>query len=254
MKFVSWNVDGFKAILRHGFREVVTELGADIFCVQQTRLEPNEIEVNLPGYHQYWNDAERKGYAGTAVFAKEEPQAVTTGIGEPEFDHDGRTITLEYPNFYFVTTYAPFSGEKLQNLAERQKWDQAFLNYVTGLNSKKEVIIGGSMGVAYQPIDLAKPTENHHRPGFTAEERADFGKLLDAGFTDTFRYQHSEKKGAYTWWSYRYDARARNVGWRLDYFLVSQALDSKITDSKILTNTTGSEHCPIELGLSVSPN
>ncbi|MBB1085595.1 exodeoxyribonuclease III [Limosilactobacillus fastidiosus] len=254
MKFVSWNVGGFKAILRHGFRETVTDLNADIFCVQRTRLQPGEIEFELPGYHQYWNYAERKGSAGTAVFAKEKPQKVTTGINNPEFDREGRTITLEYPNFYFVTTYVPFSGEKLQKLAERQKWDQAFLDYVRDLNSKKEVIIGGSMGVAYQPIDLAEPAENHHHAGFTTEERDDFGKLLDAGFTDTFRYQHPNKKGAYTWWSYRYDARARNVGWRLDYFLVSNALDSEIRDSSILTNITGSEHCPIELVASVNPD
>ncbi|MEY8441915.1 exodeoxyribonuclease III [Lactobacillaceae bacterium 24-114] len=247
MKFISWNVDGFKAVLRHDFREVFADLDADIFSVQQTRLDPDELEFETPGYHQYWNYASRKGYAGTAIFAKEEPEEVTRGIGNEEFDQEGRTITLEYPNFYYVTTYVPFSGEQLQKLDFREKWDEAFLKYVRDLSTKKDVIIGGSMGVAHEAIDLAEPTEDHHRAGYTIQERDDFTKLLNAGFTDTFRYLHPDEKGAYTWWSYRYDARERNDGWRLDYFLVSTGLDKFVESSTILNQIKGSEHCPIEL-------
>ena len=251
MKFVSWNVNGFRRCLRHGFLDTFLDLDPDIFGMQDTRLSPKEVKIDLTEYYQYWNFSEEKRYDGAAVFTKIKPLAVYNGIGIPEFDREGRTITLEFLKFYYVNTFAPYAGEQLQRLDFRVMWAQAFRNYVTKLANNKPVIIGGDMSVAYQPIDLAEPTEDHHKAGFTKQERADFGKLLNAGLTDTFRYLHPNLHGAYTWWSYRYDARERNVGWRLDYFLVSDVWKERIEEAKILSDVKGSSHCPIELVANV---
>lgn len=251
MKFISWSVNGLKSAINHGFVEDFKRQDADFFCLQRTRLDKGEEPLQIPNYYQYWNYAEKKGYSGTAIFTKYKPENVIYGMNNSIFDKEGRLITLEYPNFYLIDVYVPVSGEKLQHLDYRLDWDRAFLDYVTNLQSSKPVIIGGDMSVAYQPIDLAEPTEDHHKAGFTKQERADFGKLLDAGFTDTFRYLHPNLHGAYTWWSYRYDARERNVGWRLDYFLVSDVWKERIEEAKILSDVKGSSHCPIELVANV---
>lgn len=252
MKFMSWNVNGFRAALRHGFVNTFMDLDADIFGIQDTRLHPDELSVDLPGYYQYWNYAERKGYAGTAVFTKEKPITVANGFGVPEVDGEGRSITLEFSNFYFINVQVPFSGEKLQRLDFRELWAQTFRNYVTKLMQYKPVIIGGDMSVAHERIDLAEPDDNHHRPGFTGIERKEFSELLNAGFIDTFRYFHPDE-AKYTYWSYRdKEARAENLGWRLDYFLVSNNLEDKLTNAKILSNIMGSDHCPIELDVDVT--
>ena len=251
MKFVSWNVNGFRAALRHGFLRTFNNLNADIFCMQDIRLSPDEVEIETPGYYQYWNYSQEKGYDGTAIFTKEKPQTVAYGIGVPEFDQQGRTITLEFENYYFVTTYVPFSGEQLQRLAFRQAWDQAFKNYVEKLKENKPVVIGGDMSVAHEAIDLAEPSENHHHAGFTEQEREDFTELLDEGFIDTYRYYYPNKTGMYTYWSYRGDARPKNEGWRLDYFLVSDSLTDKLEKANILTDIMGSDHCPVSLEIDL---
>ena len=246
MKFISWNVDGFRACLRHGFLETFKELNPDIFGMQDTRLSPDEVEIDLPGYYKYWNYSQEKSFDGTAVFTKIKPMTVAYGIGIPEFDQQGRTITLEYPEFYYVNTYVPFSGEHLQRLSFRVMWDQAFRNYVTKLANNKPVIIGGDMSVAAEPIDLAEPSENHHSASFTGTERKEFQELLDAGFEDTFRTLHPDER-AYTYWSAREDAREKNLGWRLDYFLVSNDIANKVEKSTILSSIDESDHAPIEL-------
>lgn len=248
MKFMSWNVNG----LRHGFVNTFTDLDADIFGIQDTCVEPNEVKIDLPGYYQYQNYAERKGYADTAVFTKEKPITVANGFGVPEVDGEGRSITLEFSNFYFINVQVPFLGEKLQRLDFRELWAQTFRNYVTKLMQYKPVIIGGDMSVAHERIDLAEPDDNHHRPGFTGIERKEFFELLNAGFIDTFRYFHPDE-AKYTYWSYRdKEARAENLGWRLDYFLVSNNLEDKLTNAKILSNIMGSDDCPIELDVDIT--
>lgn len=252
MKFISWNVNGLRASLRHGFINTFEDLDADIFGIQDTRVSKNEVELDLPDYYQYWNYSDRKGYAGTAVFTKEKPITVANGIGVPEIDSEGRSITLEFPNFYYINVQAPFSGEKLQRLDFRELWAQSFRNYVTKLVQNKPVIIGGDMGIAHKEIDVAKPKEKRDRPGFTGIERKEFQELLDAGFIDTYRSLHPEEV-AYTYWSYRDPvAREENLGWRLDYFLVSNKLQDKVTDSKILTSIVGSDHCPIQLDVDIT--
>ncbi|CCI82475.1 exonuclease III [Lactobacillus hominis DSM 23910 = CRBIP 24.179] len=254
MKFISWNVNGFRAAMRHGFLDTFKELNADIFGMQDIRLSPNEVSIDTTGYYQYWNYSKEKSFDGTAIFTKIKPLAVANGIGVSEFDQQGRTITLEYPNFYFVTTYVPFSGEQLQRLDFRIAWDQAFRKYLLKLEANKPVIIGGDMSVAHEPIDLAQPSENHHHAGFTEQERDDFTKLLNSGFTDTFRYLHPNEKDIYSYWSYRYHGREKNEGWRLDYILVSNSLDSKIKKANILTEIPGSDHCPVSLEMDISAN
>lgn len=251
MNFISWSVNGLKAAISHGFVDDFKQLDADCFCLQRTRLAKGEQPLNFPNYYQYWNYAEKKGYAGTAIFTKYKPENIIYGMNNSKFDTEGRIITLEYPQFYLVDVYVPVAGEKLQHLDYRLAWDHAFLTYLLHLQSHKPVIIAGDMSVANQPIDLAEPAKNHHHAGFTKDERVDFDKILNAGFTDSFRYLHPNQSGAYTWWSYRYNARARNIGWRLDYFLVADVLANKINSAQILANIKGSSHCPIELDLKI---
>ena len=247
MKFISWNVNGFRACLRHGFLDNFMKMDPDIFGMQDIRLSPNEVTIDLPGYYQYWNYSEERSYDGAGVFTKVKPMTVANGIGVPEFDREGRTITLEFPNFYYINTYTPFSGEQLQRLDFRVMWAQAFRNYVTKLANNKPVIIGGDMSVARQDIDLAEPEKNKHHAGMTGDERKEFTELLNSGFIDTFRELHPQETGAYTYWSRRGDERTKNIGWRLDYFLVSNSLENKVEKSEILTDVMGSDHAPIEL-------
>lgn len=251
MKCISWNVNGLRACVGKGFSDVVKELDADIFCVQETKLQQGQIDLELEGYHQYWNYAEKKGYSGTAIFTKEHPLSVALGIGKEEHDKEGRVITLEYEDFYFVTVYTPNSGEGLKRLDYRMSWDEGFLVYVKELESKKPVIMCGDFNVAHKEIDLKNPKTNRKNAGFTDEERATFTKLLDAGFLDTFRYFYPDLEGAYSWWSYRFQARAKNAGWRIDYFLTSACLEDKLRDSKIHSDVMGSDHCPVELDIEI---
>ncbi|WP_288762085.1 exodeoxyribonuclease III [uncultured Lacticaseibacillus sp.] len=247
MKFISWNVNGLRAVLKKNFYDVISALDADWFCLQETKMQAGQVELELPGYHQYFNYAERKGYSGTAIFTKHEPDNVTYGIGVPEYDTEGRVITLSYPNFYVITVYVPNSGTELKRLDFRQGFDVAFREYTSKLAAEKPVIYCGDLNVAHQTIDLKNPTSNHHNAGFTDEERTDFTAQLDAGFTDTFRYFYPEQKDIYSWWSYRFGARKRNAGWRIDYFVTSKNLDDRITDAQIHTDILGSDHCPVEL-------
>lgn len=225
------------------------EIDADIFCLQETKLQEGQIDLNLPGYHQYWNYAEKKGYSGTAIFTKAEPLQVTYGIGVEEHDHEGRVITAEYPEFYFVTVYVPNAQQELKRLDYRMQWEADFLTYLKKLEEKKPVIYAGDLNVAHQEIDLKNPKTNRGNAGFTDEERACFSKVLENGFIDTFRYFYPEQTGIYSWWSYRFQARAKNAGWRIDYFVVSQCLQDRLTGAKIHTEVPGSDHCPIELDI-----
>ena len=247
MKLISWNVNGLRACLTKGFMDAFDHLDADIFCLQETKLSEGQLELELPGYYQYWNYAEKKGYSGTAVFTKEEPVCVSYGIGIPEHDHEGRVITLEYEKFYFVTVYTPNSQDGLKRLDYRMEWEKAFLAYLKKLEEKKPVIFCGDLNVAHQEIDLKNPKTNRKNAGFTDEERARFSELLKEGFVDTFRYFYPEETGVYSWWSYRFHAREKNAGWRIDYFLVSEALKTELKDAKIRTEIFGSDHCPVEL-------
>lgn len=247
MKFISWNVNGLRAVLKKDFAQTFKDLDADFFCIQETKMQAGQVELDLPGYYQYFNYAERKGYSGTAIFTKHQPLQVTYGLGLPEHDQEGRVITLEYPAFYLITCYTPNSQSELKRLPYRLDWDHAFKEYVTQLSAIKPVIFCGDLNVAHEEIDLKNPRTNHHNAGFSDEERQSFTKLLDAGFTDTFRYLYPEQTGIYSWWSYRFHARDNNAGWRIDYFVVSNALQDQIQDAKILTNIYGSDHCPIEL-------
>lgn len=251
MKLISWNVNGIRACLQKGFLDFFHEIDADIFCLQETKLQAGQHNLELPGYHQYWNYAEKKGYSGTAIFTKEHPLSVALGIGKEEHDKEGRVITLEYEDFYFVTVYTPNSGEGLKRLDYRMSWDEGFLVYVKELESKKPVIMCGDFNVAHKEIDLKNPKTNRKNAGFTDEERATFTKLLDAGFLDTFRYFYPDLEGAYSWWSYRFQARAKNAGWRIDYFLTSACLEDKLRDSKIHSDVMGSDHCPVELDIEI---
>lgn len=249
MKFVSWNVNGLRACVGKGFVEYFENMEADFFCLQETKLQAGQIELNLPGYLQYWNYAVKKGYSGTAVFARHEPQSVRYGLGLAEHDTEGRVIALEYDDFYLVTVYTPNSQPELARLTYRMTWEDAFFTYVQTLNNRKPVIICGDLNVAHQEIDLKHPAANRRNAGFTDEERAKFSRLLDAGYTDTFRYIYPEKRDAYTWWSYMMKARERNSGWRIDYFVVASSLAKRVDDSEIHNHILGSDHCPVVLKL-----
>ena len=250
MKFISWNVNGLRAVMGKGFMESFQTLDADFFCLQETKLQGGQIEMDLPGYHQYWNYAEKKGYSGTAIFARQEALSVAYGIGIPEHDTEGRVITLEYNNFYLVTCYTPNAQRELTRLDYRMAWEDAFLSYLKALDSKKPVILCGDLNVAHQPIDLKNPSSNRHNAGFTDEERGAFTRLLDNGFTDSFRHLYPDVTGAYSWWSYMFNARANNAGWRIDYFVVSQRLAPQIQEAAIHPEVMGSDHCPVELVLN----
>lgn len=249
MKLISWNVNGLRACVGKGFLDFFKEADADIFCLQETKLQAGQIDLELPGYHQYWNYAEKKGYSGTAVFAKEEPLAVTYGIEMEEHDHEGRVITLEYPDFYLITVYTPNSQRELTRLSYRMQWEDDFLAYLKRLEEKKPVIFCGDLNVAHKEIDLKNPKSNHKNAGFTDEERGKFTALTEAGFIDTFRYFYPDVKDAYSWWSYQFKAREKNVGWRIDYFVVSEALKDCLEDAVIYPEVMGSDHCPVGLKL-----
>ena len=251
MKLISWNVNGIRACVQKGFLEFFREADADIFCLQETKLQAGQIELDLEGYEQYWNYAVKKGYSGTAVFTKKKPLNMTYGIGIEEHDQEGRVITLEFEEFYFVTVYTPNSQSELARLDYRMTWEDDFLAYLKGLEEKKPVVFCGDLNVAHKEIDLKNPKTNRKNAGFTDEERGKFTDLLAAGFTDTFRYLYPDVEGIYSWWSYRFSARAKNAGWRIDYFCVSDCLKDKIEDAKILTDVMGSDHCPIELDIAL---
>lgn len=247
MKFISWNVNGLRAIMKKNFMDVFNELDADFFCLQETKLQADQIEMPLPGYHQYWNYAEKKGYSGTAIFAKYPALKVTNGIGEAAHDTEGRVITLEYKDFYLVNCYTPNSGENLKRLDYRMEWEQAFRAYLNGLAQTKPVILCGDLNVAHENIDLKNWKTNRKNAGFTDQEREQFGQLLASGFTDSFRYFYPDLEGAYSWWSYRFNARKNNAGWRIDYFCTSDTIDKRLLDSLILSEIYGSDHCPVAL-------
>lgn len=249
MKLISWNVNGIRACLQKGFMDFFAEADADIFCLQETKLQAGQHDLELPGYHQFWNYAEKKGYSGTALFTRQEPVNVTYGIGVEVHDHEGRVITAEYEDFYMVTVYTPNSQRELTRLDYRMEWEAAFLAYVKGLSEKKGVIFCGDLNVAHQEIDLKNPKTNHKNAGFTDEERACFSKVLESGFIDTFRYFYPDVTDAYSWWSYMANARAKNVGWRIDYFVASENLRDRLQDAKIHPQIMGSDHCPVELDI-----
>ena len=249
MRFISWNVNGLRACVGKNFMEAFESLDADVFCLQETKLQEGQIDLELPGYHQYWNYAEKKGYSGTAVFTKTEPVSVSYGIGVEEHDHEGRVITCEFPEYFFVCVYTPNSQNELARLDYRMSWEDDFRNYLCSLKDKKSVIVTGDMNVAHQEIDLKNPSSNHHNAGFTDEERQKFSELLEAGFVDSFRYLYPDMTDIYSWWSYRFQARSRNAGWRIDYFLVSDDIKDSIKEAKIHTEIMGSDHCPVELVL-----
>lgn len=247
MKFISWNVNGLRACIGKGFLDFFKEADADIFCVQETKLQEGQIDLELPGYHQYWNYAEKKGYSGTAIFSKEEAMQVTYGIDIEEHNHEGRVITLEYSDFYFVTVYTPNSQNELARLDYRMKWEDDFLAYLKKLEETKPVIFCGDLNVAHKEIDLKNPKTNRKNAGFTDEERGKFTALTEAGFIDTFRYFYPDLEGVYSWWSYRFSARAKNAGWRIDYFLTSASLEDRLQDAMIYNEVMGSDHCPVGL-------
>ena len=249
MKLISWNVNGLRAAVGKGFVEKFNELGADIFCLQETKLQAGQIELDLPGYHQYWCYAERKGYSGTAVFTRVEPISVTYNLGYPEHDAEGRVITCEFEDFYLVCVYTPNSQNELKRLDYRMTWEDAFRAHLMELDKKKPVIACGDMNVAHEEIDLKNPSTNHMHAGFTDQERAKMTELLASGFTDSFRYLYPDKRDAYSWWSFRAASRARNVGWRIDYFICSDRLRERIADAFICPDIMGSDHCPVGLEL-----
>ncbi len=246
-KLVSWNVNGIRACLTKGFMESFTKLGADIFCLQETKVQAGQTELELPGYHQYWNYAEKKGYSGTAIFTREEPLSVAYGIGEEEHDKEGRVITAEFREYFVVTCYTPNSQDGLKRLDYRMAWEDSFRAYLKRLEEKKPVIFCGDLNVAHKEIDLKNPKTNRKNAGFTDEERGKFSELLEAGFIDTFRYFHPEAEGEYSWWSYRFKAREKNAGWRIDYFCVSDSLKDRLRSASIHQEIFGSDHCPVEL-------
>lgn len=249
MKFVSWNVNGLRACIGKGFLDYFMGTDADVFCLQETKLSDGQLSLELPGYRLYWNYADKKGYSGTAVFAKEEPVSVTYGVGVPELDTEGRMITLEYPNFYLVTCYTPNAQRELARIDHRLNWDEAFRARLMALDANKPVIVCGDLNVAHKEIDLKNPAANRGNAGFSDQERESFQKTLDLGFTDSFRYLHPKETGAYSWWSYMFHAREKNAGWRIDYFLVSNRAASQIREANIRSEILGSDHCPVELVL-----
>lgn len=249
MRFISWNVNGFRAVLKKGFEEIFIELDADFFCLQETKMQEGQLELDLPGYFQYWNYAEKKGYSGTALFTKEEPLSVTYGLGIEEHDKEGRVITAEFADFYFITVYVPNSQDELKRLDYRMKWEDDFLQYVKKLEKKKPVIYCGDLNVAHKEIDLKNPKTNRHNAGFTDEERGKMTAALESGLIDTFRFFYPDMEQIYSWWSYRFRSREKNAGWRIDYFICSESLKERLLDAKIHTEIFGSDHCPIELDL-----
>ena len=249
MKMISWNVNGLRAAMGKGFMDFFRQQEADIFCLQETKLQEGQIQLDMPGYYQYWNYAEKKGYSGTAVFTKRKPVNVMLGIGMEEHDREGRVITLEFDEFYFITVYTPNSQNELARLPYRMEWEDDFLAYVKGLEKDKPVIYAGDLNVARLEIDIKNPKTNRRNAGFTDEEREKIQKAVDSGFIDTFRFFNPQIEGIYSWWSYRFKARERNSGWRIDYFLVSEELKDRLEDAKIHTEVTGSDHCPVELDL-----
>ncbi len=251
MKLISWNVNGLRACVQKGFLDFFNEIDADIFSIQESKLQEGQIALDLPGYHQYWNYAQKKGYSGTAVFSKQEALSVFYGIGIPEHDTEGRVITLEYENFYLVNCYTPNSQNELARLPYRMQWETDFLSYLKTLDEKKPVIYCGDLNVAHEEIDIKNPKTNRKNAGFTDEERKKMTELLAAGFTDTFRYFYPDQTDIYSWWSYRFKAREKNAGWRIDYFITSKRLEDKLTDAKIHTEIFGSDHCPIELTVAL---
>ena len=251
MKFISWNVNGLRACMGKGFSDFFSQVQADLFALQETKLQAGQIELDLPGYHQYWNYAEKKGYSGTAVFTKEEPISVFLGMDKAEHDTEGRLITLEFENFYFVGCYTPNAQDGLKRIDYRMKWEDDLREYLSSLSANKPVVYCGDLNVAHNEIDLKNPKSNRGNAGFSDEEREKFSQLLAAGFTDSFRYLYPDVEGAYSWWSYRFQARAKNAGWRIDYFVVSDYIKDKIIDSKIHPEIFGSDHCPVELEIDL---
>ena len=251
MKLISWNVNGLRACMKKGFEDFFKESDADIFCVQETKLQEGQIDFCPEGYECYWNYAEKKGYSGTAVFTKKKPLEVVYGIGIDEHDHEGRVITLEYEDFYFVTVYTPNSQSELSRLDYRMRWEDAFRDYLKELDAHKPVIVTGDMNVAHEEIDLKNPKTNKKNAGFTQEERDKFSELLDAGFVDSFRYFYPDKTGAYSWWSYRFKAREKDAGWRIDYFVVSERIKEQMKDALIYKEVMGSDHCPVGLEIEI---
>ncbi len=251
MKFISWNVNGLRACVTKGFQDYFDAENADFFCLQETKLQSGQIDLPLPGYHQFWNYAQKKGYSGTAIFAKQEPLSVTYGVGVEELDTEGRLITLEYPDFYIITCYTPNAQNELARIDHRLKWDEAFRNHLMKLDAKKPVIACGDLNVAHQEIDLKNPGPNRGSAGFSDEERESFTKTLESGFTDSFRHLYPDITGAYSWWSYRFNARKNNAGWRIDYFIVSDRIADKITAATIRADIFGSDHCPVGLEIDI---
>lgn len=249
MKFISWNVNGLRACVQKGFLDFFNSIDADFFCIQESKLQAGQIDLDLPGYHQYWNYAEKKGYSGTAIFAKNEPLSVSYGIGIEEHDREGRVITLEYDNFYLVTCYTPNSQNELKRLPYRMQWEDDFREYLKTLDAKKPVVLCGDLNVAHNEIDLKNPKTNRKNAGFSDEERAKMTELLGSGFTDTFRYFYPDAEGIYSWWSYRFKAREKNAGWRIDYFITSKRINDKLKKAAIHTDVLGSDHCPIEVDI-----
>ena len=250
MKFISWNVNGLRAVVGKGFADIFNEIDADFFCLQETKLQEGQIDLSFEGYESYWNYAEKKGYSGTAIFTKHTPLSVSYGIGVDEHDHEGRVITLEYDSFYLVTVYTPNIQDGLKRLDYRMSWEDDFLAYIKALDEKKPVIYCGDLNVAHQEIDLKNPKSNRKNAGFTDEERGKMTAVLESGFTDTWRSLNPDVEGVYSWWSYRFNARKNNAGWRIDYFIVSDRIVDKIEDAKILTDIYGSDHCPVELDIT----
>ncbi len=247
MKFISWNVNGLRAVMTKGFEEIFSTLDADIFCLQETKLQEGQIDFAPEGYHCYWNYADKKGYSGTAIFTKLEPLSVTYGMNIDKHDHEGRLITLEYEDFYFITVYVPNSQDGLKRLDYRMQWEEDFLSYINSLQEKKPVIFCGDLNVAHKEIDLKNPKTNRKNAGFTDEERGKFSNVLEAGYIDTFRHFYPDLEGAYSWWSYRFHAREKNAGWRIDYFVTSGSMESRLVSAKIHSDVFGSDHCPVEL-------
>ncbi|MBQ4275369.1 MAG: exodeoxyribonuclease III [Lachnospiraceae bacterium] len=251
MKLISWNVNGLRACMGKGFMDFFNEADADVFCLNETKLQEGQIDLDLPGYHQYWNYAEKKGYSGVALFTKKEPLNVTYGIGVEEHDNEGRVITAEYENYYLIAVYVPNSQRELTRLDYRMKWEEDFLKYILKLEKKKPVIYCGDLNVAHKEIDLKNPKTNHQNAGFTDEERACFSKVLESGYIDSFRFFYPDMKDIYSWWSYMFKSREKNAGWRIDYFVVSDKLEKNMKDAKIHTEIMGSDHCPVELDIDI---